>query len=80
MTVDKRPGCEQLSDQLRWAIERSGVTRYQLWRQTGVDQAALSRFMAGKGGLSMESIDLLALALRLRLVADDRSITFSSMR
>ena len=57
--MDKKPGSDRLSDQLRWMIERSGVSRYQLWQQTGIDQAALSRFMAGKGGLSMESIDSL---------------------
>ena len=70
--MDKKPGSDRLSDQLRWMIERSGVSRYQLWQQTGIDQAALSRFMAGKGGLSMESIDSLASVLRLRLAAADR--------
>jgi hypothetical protein len=56
-----------LSDQLREVVSRSGISRYQLWRRTGVDQAALSRFMAGKCGLSMESIDAVASVLRLRL-------------
>lgn len=63
----------RLSDQLRRSIDRSGVSRYRLWLETGVDQSTLSRFMAGKSGLSMESVDLLASVLRLRLSVDDRS-------
>jgi hypothetical protein len=59
-----------LSDQLRQAIKASGLTRYSIWQQTGIDQGTLSKFMAGGRGLSLGSIDKLACLLRLRLVAD----------
>ena len=59
-----------ISDQLRAAIESSGVSRYRIWKQTGIAQAVLSKFMAGKGGLSMEGIDAIGRQLHLQLVAD----------
>ncbi len=49
-----------LSDQLRGLIEDSGKSRYEIAKATGVDQAVLSRFMHGKGGLSMPVLDSLA--------------------
>lgn len=59
----------KLSDQLRRAIETADKSRYVLWQETGIDQATLSRFMAGKGGLSVDGWDRLAEALGLELVA-----------
>ena len=50
----------QFSDQIRRAIDASGHTRYWLWKQTGVDQATLSKFMLGKAGLSAEALDAIA--------------------
>jgi DNA transposition AAA+ family ATPase len=58
-----------LSDELRQAVERSGVTRYSIWQQTGIDQGSLSKFMDGERGLGMESIDKLADLLGLHIVA-----------
>jgi DNA transposition AAA+ family ATPase len=58
-----------LSDELRQAIERSGVTRYSIWQQTGIDQGSLSKFMDGERGLGLESIDKLAELLGLHIVA-----------
>lgn len=46
-----------LTDQLRQLIESAEISRYELWRQTGIDQAVLSKFVNHKGGLSMESLD-----------------------
>lgn len=60
---------DKLTDQLRRAIETSDKSRYTLWQETGIDQATLSRFMHGKGGLSLEGWDLLGEALGLELVA-----------
>lgn len=48
------------SDELRRAIEGCGKTRYEISKETGIDQAILSRFMHGKGGLSMPNLDTLA--------------------
>jgi hypothetical protein len=58
-----------LSDELRQSIERSGVSRYSIWQQTGIDQGSLSKFMDGERGLGIESIDKLADLLGLHIVA-----------
>jgi hypothetical protein len=58
-----------LSDELRQAIERSDVSRYSIWQQTGIDQGSLSKFMDGERGLGIESIDKLADLLGLHIVA-----------
>jgi len=60
---------DKLTDQIRRAIDKSGVSRYRLWKETGIDQATLSRFMAGKAGMTLKSLDVLADALELRVVA-----------
>ena len=57
-----------LSDQLRHAIETCGKSRYQVSQETGIDQATLSRFMTGKGGLSMPVLDRLGAYLGLQIV------------
>jgi len=61
-----------LSDELRQAIERSGLSRYSIWQQTGIDQGSLSKFMDGERGLGMESIDKLADLLGLHIAAESR--------
>lgn len=60
----------KLSDQIRQAIDASGVSRYRICKQIGLDQALLSRFMQGRSGLSVQNLDALADVLRLRIVAD----------
>jgi len=59
----------QLSEQLRRHIDESGVSRYRIWKETGVAQAVLCRFMAGKVGLSLRSLDALGDFLGLDLVS-----------
>ena len=59
-----------MSDQIRRAIRDSGMTRYAIHRATGIDQATLSRFMSGKRGLPMKTLDVLAEFLGLRVVMD----------
>ncbi len=58
-----------LSEQVRWAIGQSGMSCYRIGKLAGIDKGGLSRFMAGTGGLSMESLDRLAIVLQLRIVA-----------
>jgi len=60
-----------LSNELRQAIDRSGVSRYSIWQQTGIDQGSLSKFMDGERGLSIESIDKLADLLGLHICTAD---------
>ena len=56
-----------LTDQLRQLIESGELSRYQLWQQTGIDQAVLSKFVNHKGGLSMESLDKIGELLDLQI-------------
>jgi transcriptional regulator with XRE-family HTH domain len=58
---------EAVSDQIRRLIEECGLTRYQIWQATGIDQATLSRFMSGEGGLSTPALDALGELLDLEL-------------
>jgi transcriptional regulator with XRE-family HTH domain len=48
-----------MSDRIRKAIEAAMVSRYRIAKDTGIDEATLSRFVAGKSGLSMEALDAL---------------------
>ena len=53
---------------IKAAIKGSGLSRYRLSMESGVSQAVLSRFMAGKQGLSTDTIDALSVVLRMKLV------------
>jgi len=63
------PRKSKLSDQVRAAVDRSGVSRYRICLDAEIDQAAMSRFMAAKAGLSMDALDRLAAVLDLRIEA-----------
>ena len=60
----------KLIDQVRQAASECGLSQNALARAAGLDKAALSRFIVGERGLSMESLDALADVLKLRIVAD----------
>jgi hypothetical protein len=57
-----------LSDQIRDAILTASVSRYRIAKETGVDQPALSRFVHGERGLSIEALDAIGLYLGLVIV------------
>lgn len=58
-----------LSEQLRDAIEKAGITRYELSKITGVSQATLSKFvLRQRPGLSFDAMDRVGLALGLVIV------------
>ena len=63
----------KLSDQVRRAVDASGLTRYRICKTLGIAESTLSRFMAGQGGLSMEYLDALADLLGLDIVSGKRS-------
>jgi predicted transcriptional regulator len=58
-----------LSKQLRDLIEHSGMSRYRICKEIGLAESAMSRFMSGERGLSMEVLDRLFPLLDLRVVA-----------
>lgn len=60
------------SDSLRRAIDESGMSRYRICKLIGLNQATMSRFMSGKGGLSFEALNKLAELLKLRVVPERR--------
>ncbi len=57
----------KLTDQLSKAIDHNaqGMTRYAICKASGLDQSTLSRFMAGKSGLALETVDKLGELLGL---------------
>ena len=65
MTHRKHP---PMSEQIRQAIDASDKTRYRVALEAGIDHATMSRFMAGKVGMSLETLDRLIDVLDLELV------------
>jgi transcriptional regulator with XRE-family HTH domain len=65
MAKKKSPG---LAEQLKEQIARSGLSLNQLGRMAGIGSDQLSRFMTGKRGLSIGSLDRIFRVLDLRLV------------
>jgi len=61
----KRP--KQLTDQLRQAIDECGLSRYEIAKQTGIDESALAKFYNWHRGLSMEAMNALGELLELRI-------------
>jgi ribosome-binding protein aMBF1 (putative translation factor) len=56
------------SDQIRRAVDDSGISRYRICKVIKLDKSVMSRFMAGKSGLSVPVLDRLAGLLKLRVV------------
>lgn len=63
----KRPARPSISDQLRQAMSESGLSAYRLAAESGVNVAAVLRFMSGERSLRLESVDRLAAVLGLEL-------------
>ena len=63
----------KLSDQVRRAVDASGLSRYRIAKEIGMAESTMSRFMSGKGGLSLANLDALADLLGLDIVAPRRS-------
>ena len=56
-----------LTDQLRQAIDDSGLTRYRIAKETGISESALAQFYNGHRGLSMEALNALGEFLQLTI-------------
>jgi predicted transcriptional regulator len=70
--LDKRDSMKPLSAQLREAIVKSGVSRYEISKQTGVSQAALSKFVLGHRGISVKAMDAVGLFLGLSITTKSK--------
>lgn len=57
----------KLTDQLRQAIDDCGLSRYEIAKQTGIDESALAKFYNGHRGLSMEALNALGDYLQLTI-------------
>lgn len=58
---------EQLREIIRAELEDGSGTAYELAKDAGVDRSVLSRFIAGKRTMTLESADKLAELLKLRI-------------
>jgi plasmid maintenance system antidote protein VapI len=65
MARRKKP--RTLSEQLRDEIGSAKVSAYELAEASGVDRSVLSRFLAGKRTITLETADRLAEVLKLKL-------------
>jgi len=59
---------KKLSDEIRDAVNASGMSRYAITKTLGIAESTMSRFMNGKGGLSIDFIDRLAELLGIHIV------------
>jgi transcriptional regulator with XRE-family HTH domain len=59
------------SDQLRRAVDASGLSRYRIAKELGVSESLLSRFMSGKW-LGQETLNALAALLDLHVAVGIR--------
>jgi DNA transposition AAA+ family ATPase len=62
-----------LTDQLRQSIDESGLTRYQIAKETGIDESALAKFYNGHRGLSMKALNALGECLQLQITLGRKS-------
>jgi len=60
----------KMTDQIRRAIDDSGLTRYRIAQETGIDESTLAKFYNGHRGLSMDALNRLGELLNLRIVMD----------
>jgi len=65
---------QNISEQLRKAIIESGISMAELWRQSGVSEAVISRYMHGVRTITLDTAAKLAavLGLELRPVKTDK--------
>ena len=63
----------KMSDQIRKAIDASGMSRYAICKAIGLSQSTMSRFMQGHGGLSVEMLDRIGELLALKIVTEEKA-------
>lgn len=63
-----------MTEVLKAAIEKSGVSRYRICKSTGITEPSLSQFMQGETSLRLDKADRLAAYLGLKLVPDPDAV------
>lgn len=64
-----KPKRQTITEQIRKAIRQSGMTRYRISQETGINQGTLSRFMSGEvKAMKSDTLDRLADLLDLEIV------------
>lgn len=63
---------QKLADQIRAAVRNSGMSQNAVADRAGIDRGALSKFMTGERGVSMEALEALGVALDLEIRATKR--------
>jgi transcriptional regulator with XRE-family HTH domain len=61
-----------LSEQLRAAIQASGLTAYRLAKEAGTMPDVITRFLNGDRGLRLATVDKLARVLQLELCEKEK--------
>jgi transcriptional regulator with XRE-family HTH domain len=59
-----------LSDEIRQAVDGSGLSRYRIAKELGISESTMSRFMTRKGGLTLKLLDRLADLLGLHIAVE----------
>jgi ribosome-binding protein aMBF1 (putative translation factor) len=62
----------KLSDQIRAAVDASGLSRYRIAKDLGIAESTMSRFMSGEW-LGQENMNALADLLGLNIVVEEKS-------
>jgi plasmid maintenance system antidote protein VapI len=62
----------KLSDQIRQAMDDSGLTRYRIAKDIGMNESALGKFYSGERGLSTKMLDRLGEYLGLEIIRQRR--------
>ncbi len=57
-----------LTDQIRQAMDNSGLSHYRICMDTGIDKGTMSRFYHGIRGMSLENLDILFGYLQLEVM------------
>lgn len=65
---------KSLTDQLRQAIDDSGLSRYRIAKETGISESGLAQFYNGHRGLSMEALNALGEFLQLKITLGRKSV------
>jgi len=74
------PSSLPFTESLRRAAKRCPKSGYAICKETGIDKAALSRFLAGKSGLSLRAVDRLCVAVGARLVVEQRNTSSKALK